>query len=1520
MEKFSVMRDVIMTEFEIIQKEIELIKQKYIGSVMEIISDHNTENKTKMDYKRRQIYELLQNADDCYSEELTQISVRMELRDNLLIIQNTGVPFSARGVLSLMHTDASSKHEGTIGCKGLGFRSVLNWANRISIYTSEFYVDFSEERATQNLEFYRKQSYAHGADELDRLRRTAVLTAAEVYNDKSEISKWLSPEYSTAIVLYCDDAYIDEIKNQLINLKFEELLFLQHVNTIEIITSETTRKIESIKENELCIIQESDSISQWRVWSRQGELTQENGETKKYELIIAYNDDAAERETIRENGVLYSYFKTDIPMSFPFLIHGTFELTSERNSLVKDNFFNKMILDRLIDFIGEIGEGLVYDSDNCDYEALHFLLPSESLGQLDREYNFTSRLKEKIREYKIFPTISDEYISISESPKYSRRRFDEILLPSTCRTLLKHASDEYIVDYISESGIKFYSDKELVELINQDAQYYVDTDLNAELIALYYETFISTNPYSQVAPKLLTDSKGNLILDENVKIFDNPTQRFDLPEWSKMYFLNPELETTLSKRLHTQGRNLTDKLKAFNVVEYSFNRVLAELISQSKEDLEKTKGTLAWLYEYWEQNNRAFPSGFGNTDIRIVSRNSEIVGISKCYIGKEYGNNLGERLTSLLGNTIYVGAFEQIGLSDKNIEDVKSFIYALGIRQYPTIETVKLDYQEQTVYIRYNSQKHPYIYDTRSESFSHATFFSQWGKEISVSSIKDIDKILEHANFYDIICWMLCDAELYETVTSENEIRDASVMRGKPHRAQYYREVRKNYMISWLRKKFTETKWLPTQSGKKVEVGNCTLLAHKLSPIVEVLDVDYVELINISGKSRKEIDLLFEKLGIAEDVVDLAPQKIYEILIGLYTNQAEPSITKQIYTKLNLKYKSETINGLINNNPMYERFKSEGGVLAELNGEYVYLPVKDVYYVDKKIYSEDILKNYPLLALGKRAGASKIQKMFCVQPIQSTSEIQVEYEEHDLNVAYQKEFQRNLPYIYAKRIAVDSKNKEFSALRSAKIILVKEALSLYKIGNQQQQGMLQDYELIYKDRIAYIKIPMHIRNINELKESVKFRGAVAEVITTILDVDGDKDAFLIILACKSTKEIEEYFIENGDDDLSTVNLAKAKFSEQIDRKIEFWNAIENALGVEKIDQSQYSDLMINFDYNNLNCFLNCACIIKLFKKLGINIERYNQYAFETIDLQPYYKEELRKIKQNYREKYFIYLLVSSEKIKTRLDFENVKQNYDELTLVAPNSVDSQLEKIFENSFDVSISVLNGIEGNLDEMLKKLSDESQEFSESFPTSITSSTPKAEANYEDINAQIALNTTAESKKVGLSALRTTTNKTVGSKKKGGMYDSTSNITKEEHGFKAESKVYHTLRARIGSKGSVVWVSGNGYRANENNGGDDSLGYDIWYSDENGKKHYVEVKGSSSENIEFTLTKNELEFAEQHTEEYEMWYVRIVDNQPTIPYELGNLLLLGEEETFFHNSKFAVESSEFKIRATANEQHEE
>lgn len=110
----------------------------------------------------------------------------------------------------------------------------------------------------------------------------------------------------------------------------------------------------------------------------------------------------------------------------------------------------------------------------------------------------------------------------------------------------------------------------------------------------------------------------------------------------------------------------------------------------------------------------------------------------------------------------------------------------------------------------------------------------------------------------------------------------------------------------------------------------------------------------------------------------------------------------------------------------------------------------------------------------------------------------------------------------------------------------------------------------------------------------------------------------------------------------------------------------------------------------------------------------------------------------------------------------------------------------------------------------------------------------------------------------------------------------------------------------------MSGNAQKAGIIDRGDDTLGYDIKYSDTDGI-HYVEVKSSKSDNIEFTLTKNEFDFAEKNKDKFEIWFVPITyDGIVEKPLKLGNILLFRDGENFFKNSKFDVEQSEFKIRA--------
>jgi hypothetical protein len=43
-----------------------------------------------------------------------------------------------------------------------------------------------------------------------------------------------------------------------------------------------------------------------------------------------------------------------------------------------------------------------------------------------------------------------------------------------------------------------------------------------------------------------------------------------------------------------------------------------------------------------------------------------------------------------------------------------------------------------------------------------------------------------------------------------------------------------------------------------------------------------------------------------------------------------------------------------------------------------------------------------------------------------------------------------------------------------------------------------------------------------------------------------------------------------------------------------------------------------------------------------------------------------------------------------------------------------------------------------------------------------------------------------------------------------------------------------------------------------------------------------------------------------------VFIYDDDVSIPYELGTIFVLDEDEDFFHNHRFTVEQTEFKFKA--------
>ena len=75
---------------------------------------------------------------------------------------------------------------------------------------------------------------------------------------------------------------------------------------------------------------------------------------------------------------------------------------------------------------------------------------------------------------------------------------------------------------VIDNRINFYSDEEITNLINLDADEYVQNQSNTKLIELYCEQYRNF----QVAPNILSDNDGNRITDNSIKVFNNPENIF----------------------------------------------------------------------------------------------------------------------------------------------------------------------------------------------------------------------------------------------------------------------------------------------------------------------------------------------------------------------------------------------------------------------------------------------------------------------------------------------------------------------------------------------------------------------------------------------------------------------------------------------------------------------------------------------------------------------------------------------------------------------------------------------------------------------------------------------------------------------------------------------------------------------------------------------------------------------------------------------------------------------------------
>lgn len=284
-------------------------------------------------YSERSLIELIQNADDANATKF-YIST---LSNNAVLVANNGDYFTEEDVKSLCRSGSSTKKRksNTIGYRGIGFKSVVNYTNNVHLVSGDVKLTFSKELTK------------HDLPNIDNVPLIRIPHKFKGDTFEKYINETISQGYTTIFIFETKlDSLIEEIKN------FDEtsLLFLRN---LEVFTSKTDefKEIHSkrTKEGDLeLILLSANNEEKWLIFT-------EDISEDKINIAFLLNDDYKSVKLDKKRSVIHSFMPTSNPFIIPCKINGDFSTDPSRTKIVIDDestntikeiskFFSKIII------------------------------------------------------------------------------------------------------------------------------------------------------------------------------------------------------------------------------------------------------------------------------------------------------------------------------------------------------------------------------------------------------------------------------------------------------------------------------------------------------------------------------------------------------------------------------------------------------------------------------------------------------------------------------------------------------------------------------------------------------------------------------------------------------------------------------------------------------------------------------------------------------------------------------------------------------------------------------------------------------------------------------------------------------------------------------------------------------------------------------------------------------------------------------------------------------------------------
>ncbi|HEY0164885.1 MAG TPA: hypothetical protein VGB39_05885, partial [Sphingomicrobium sp.] len=332
--------------------------------------DARSEKSITLDYAGRELLEMVQNAADAAAEQGGRGRVRIEIRSEGLLVANTGMPFRAGGVRSLMTAHISDKPErkaALIGAKGLGFRALLNWSREPFVTSGALEIGFAREHAARQVdELASRDDRIAGLLACSRRPLVPILAfplcgdALEAASDPlrqaliGRARALRDDGYDTVVAAPFDNATARQrALEQIGEFKPQFLLFVEALEQIVLDTGDgqprCCSKHSSAPGHFTLEIARGEAVAaqDWFCGRATGTLPdpEDPGEERAYALAVAVRQGAPTAP-----GLLHCYFPTDVPAPLPALLHATLELDSSRKALNANSELNAGVLAALARF------------------------------------------------------------------------------------------------------------------------------------------------------------------------------------------------------------------------------------------------------------------------------------------------------------------------------------------------------------------------------------------------------------------------------------------------------------------------------------------------------------------------------------------------------------------------------------------------------------------------------------------------------------------------------------------------------------------------------------------------------------------------------------------------------------------------------------------------------------------------------------------------------------------------------------------------------------------------------------------------------------------------------------------------------------------------------------------------------------------------------------------------------------------------------------------------------------------